>query len=309
MERLEFHISYKCNNNCIFCSEADRLDKFVAYPLSFEEIENKLIAKRKQGFKYVHFTGGEPTENNDILNILKTAEDLGYKVSLGTNGNNLADLNFLKKIILYIDEICLSFHGHNEQLFALSSNNQESFSNLKKILANINILKNEKIDVFINIVLTRNNFKKLKEIIKFLLQHKFIKQIIISNFAPEGRGLKNFERLVIKFTELRKEIPGILNLFNNSETIVNFFGLPLCVLGEENYIYSNDLNWDSKLTIERDLKVGQPYLKEIISDLPDRNKIKLKKCQECKFNGICSGVWQKYIEVFGDQEITPIIYG
>jgi len=307
MERLEFHVSYQCNNNCIFCSEADRLAKFSAYPLTFSEIKNKLIAKRKEGFKYVHFTGGEPTENNEIIDILKIAKKLGYKVSLGSNGNNLADSNFFKNISRYIDEICLSFHGHNYQLFAHSSNNEKSFSNLGQTFKNINkILENKNLDVFINIVLTRNNFKELKEIVKFLLQYKFIKQIIISNFAPEGKGLSNFEKLAVKFTDLRKEIPKIIDLFKGSAVVVRFFGIPFCVLGEENYIYSNDLNWDARLTIERDIDGNGPYLQEIISILPDRNKIKVKKCQECKLDSICSGIFAEYIKLYGDKEINKI---
>jgi wyosine [tRNA(Phe)-imidazoG37] synthetase (radical SAM superfamily) len=48
MKRLEFHISYICNHNCIFCSEYDRLKKYKKNPISFLEIKAILIDRRKK---------------------------------------------------------------------------------------------------------------------------------------------------------------------------------------------------------------------------------------------------------------------
>ncbi len=44
------------------------------------------------------------------------------------------------------------------------------------------------------------------------------------------------------------------------------------------------------------------YIKEVKND----EKVKPKKCKECKYYEKCSGLWKSYIEKYGEGEISPI---
>ena len=61
----------KCNNNCIFCFEKDRiyLDKNIKQLKS----ELKLIRK---GYSFVNIMGREPTLRKDLIEIIKYAKTI-----------------------------------------------------------------------------------------------------------------------------------------------------------------------------------------------------------------------------------------
>ena len=97
MKRLEFHISYKCYNNCCFCSESAQLSKFRDSFVSKEKIIANLEKFAGKGFKHITFTGGEPTYHPYFIEILKFAKGLGYKTYLTTNGGLFSLKKFTQK--------------------------------------------------------------------------------------------------------------------------------------------------------------------------------------------------------------------
>ena len=112
MEHIDFHISYRCVNKCIFCSSAGSIKKFKNHILNLEEIIKILKEKRKKGFKSVNFTGGEPTLHPQFVNLVKKAKELGYRIYVGTNGKMFENKDFCRKSAPFLDEICFSIHGH-----------------------------------------------------------------------------------------------------------------------------------------------------------------------------------------------------
>ena len=77
-----------CNFRCPFCHNPELVlpEQFVE-PIPFSEIEN-FLKKRKGLLDAVEITGGEPTVQKDLLDIIKQIKDLGYLVKLDTNGSH-----------------------------------------------------------------------------------------------------------------------------------------------------------------------------------------------------------------------------
>ncbi len=77
-----------CNFRCPFCHNPELVlpEQFVE-PIPFSEIEN-FLKKRKGLLDAVEITGGEPTVQKDLLDVIKKIKDLGYLIKLDTNGSH-----------------------------------------------------------------------------------------------------------------------------------------------------------------------------------------------------------------------------
>jgi len=303
MKRLEFHISYKCINNCRFCSERKQLEKFTGQFISKRNIYNKLKYFAYKGFDHVTFTGGEPTLHPYFVEILQFAKGLGYKTYVTTNGGLFISKRFTRKVLPFLDEICFSLHGHNARVHNFHTLREQSFAELVPALKNV---EEEDGNIFglVNMVITRYNFDFVHNLIDFASEYKKIKQIIISNFAPEGNGLRNFRELVLPLGEIKEKVGEIVKLAQDKFLIVRFFGLPLCILNK--YMeHSNDAWWSPRATIEKRRNNGGSFLKTTRSYKPIRKRIKTLKCKICTKSNICGGVFKKYYQEFGGKELIP----
>lgn len=305
INQVTFHISYSCLNRCIFCSERFQLEKFKGEFMEEEIIEAKLKKFKQFGAEKVLFTGGEPTLHPSFCKILKFAKRLKYKIGVSTNGGLFESKNFCQSTFPFLDEICFSLHGPNSKIHNFHTQNENSFQRIKKALYWLENLSHSIFGIA-NIVVTRYNFLSLEKIINFVSQFKTLKQILISLMAPEGKGLENFERLAIPFSLIKEKIPQLVFLSEKKKLKIRFFGIPLCVLGEY-WMFSNDLYWSPRVTLEKWEKKGKKYLKTTFSFTPARKRKKIKQCKICKMEKLCGGAFEKYIAAFGEKEILPIL--
>jgi MoaA/NifB/PqqE/SkfB family radical SAM enzyme len=269
------------------------------YPV-LKDIERFLAAKRKEGFDFINFTGGEPTHHPDFIKIVSFAKKLGFKTYIGTNGFLLKDQDFCKKVVRYMDEISLSVHGYDKKSHDVLAGRRGAFEDIGQAFKNLKKLKFK--NIYANIVVTNKNFKDIKKIIGFLAKNG-VRQVLISSVAPEGRGAEAFKNLSPKLFEWRKEIPSIAAICDKKKIVVRFFGLPLCVL--HNIALSNDLSWDPRITTESVLKKGK--IKQITTGgfLPTRKRIKTKLCSGCLYNDSCCGIFEAYYKIYKDKELRP----
>ena len=295
VKRLEMHITYSCMNNCLFCSEAHQLKNIRLKQTPFSLIKKNLEKFQKKGIEHVTFTGGEPTTHPDFIKILSLSKDLGLTTYITTNGGRLADKEFADKALNYLDEICFSIHGHNDNLHNKQTRNKDSFSQLLKAVNNC-----KDVNGFANLVVTKHNFNYLEKIIDFISDFNLIDQILISSIAPEGRGLDHFSNLTASITQFSEKVSSLSQLASEKGVIIRFFGLPLCALDGKTHL-SNDLHWASRVTLE--LEKGRGEMKETYSYNPTRKRAKPKKCKECNYYKVCGGVFNEYLRVFGKEEL------
>jgi len=300
MQHIDFHISYRCVNKCIFCSSYDSIAQFKERPLGYEKIIRILKTKSKQ-FRSVNFTGGEPTMLSFLPRLLEEAKGLGYQIYVGTNGAGFAENEFCRKAAPFIDKVSFSFHGYNKKLHDFHTARRGSFDNLNKALSN---LSRYPLYFMSNTVITRYNFPHLKEILSFLAAKK-IKQVLFSNLAPEGKGLENYKLLTVKLGDIKEKAAALAELANRKDIVLRFFAVPACIL-RDYAAHSNDFYWDERLNIEQAKEKGKVIIKEEKAIFPSRRRIKVEKCKACLYFNICAGVFEAYYNMFGDSELEPI---
>lgn len=301
IERLEFHISYACNNDCVFCSENDRLEKFSAVKFLPKILVKKILKdKSDKGYRHVNFTGGEPTIHPDFLEIIRYAKKLNYRIYIGTNGCRFKDEDFLKNLLPYVDEISFSLHGANAKLHnALTKSS--NFLAIENGLASSKKI-NPKVEVFVNTVVVKKNVNFIGSLLEYL--NKFeVDQVLISNLAPEGKGLKSYAELAVTFDQWRKTLEAARKRIGQCNFKIRFFGLPFCLLGEQQ-AKSNDLYWSPRTTVEVSAFDNDGIKLDSIDDYkPIRNRKRINKCYGCGYADICGGVFEHYCKIFGEPNL------
>lgn len=92
-----------CNFRCPFCHNSDLLGGTGPEQIGIEELL-AFLKKRVGLLDGVCITGGEPTLQNDLEDLIRAIKDLGYLVKLDTNGTRPQVVKALaeKKLIDYV---------------------------------------------------------------------------------------------------------------------------------------------------------------------------------------------------------------
>jgi len=302
--RLEFHLSYACDNRCEFCSEDDRLARWRAAPVTAREVRRTLRSHARAGGDHVLFTGGEPTLHPAFAHALRLARSLGMRTAVGTGGQRLADRTFAARVLPHLDELSLSIHGPDAGLHDASTGRPGSFDRLMVARDHAAALA-PRLPVVANTVVTRRNVDRLGEVVA-LCAARGVGRLLVSSVAPEGAALRRYPELAVPLARWRALAPALVADGDRAGVRLRFFGLPLCALGDAR-VRSNDLYYDARVTVERARgPAGSVRLSHVITRHPRRGRRWTRRCRGCHYRQVCGGVFRAYVECFGDDEIRPI---
>jgi len=88
---LSIILTFSCNLNCKYC-----LYKGKKGTIDFDLVKNLLKEARGLKYKFVSFSGGEPSTHPKFMEIIEYASKLGFEIEIVTNGTNLKTKDFLK---------------------------------------------------------------------------------------------------------------------------------------------------------------------------------------------------------------------
>jgi MoaA/NifB/PqqE/SkfB family radical SAM enzyme len=278
----------KCNLNCFFCADDDKIKSLpeMSYEDKIDLIEN---------YKYLDtftFTGGEPTICKDLIKLVYHAKKkCNYKVvRIVSNGIMLSSEEYLKRLVKAgMDSIQLSYYTTSEKTFDEITRTKKLYPKLIQALENIKKLK---IDYNINCVISKFNYKELKEILKTAIKYN-CNRINFAFFHPVGTSVINGKsQLLVRIPDIMPFINELLEYaqrinFNN----LGIENIPLCYFDEKHFKYISDIN-----------------LPEPNKEYNRNGKVLLEKCKSCKRFDICPGIWNEYIRQIGnDNDIKPIL--
>ncbi|MDA8132207.1 MAG: radical SAM protein [Elusimicrobia bacterium] len=301
VERLEIHVSYTCENSCLFCSERNRLRRFGSLDLTGSEIAGILREKRRAGFSHVTFTGGEPSLCAALPAALGAARALGFRTSVTTNGLAFADPAFVRRTAPLLDEAMLSCHGPTAKIHDALTGRKGSFDDAMAALDNLGKAGGGRLFLMVNTVAVKKNFKLVSDILRLVSRSGFVRHYMISNPAPEGGACEDYASLAPDLTAIGRRIGDLREQAALFGVTLRFFGAPACSLNGH-YDLSNDLYYSPRLTVERAaLPGGRAGLKETVSLRPTRRRVYLKSCGRCALRRSCGGIFRKYLEAFPEQ--------
>ncbi|MGB0639064.1 MAG: radical SAM protein [Myxococcota bacterium] len=300
MERLELHLTYTCPERCVFCSEEHRMRAYREFPVTWGRVATILRTHAERGIKAVHLTGGEPTIYPRFVEVLELAKKLGMRTSVGTIGTMLRRPDFAEKALPYLDEALFSLHGPNASVHDKLTGREGSFAQVTEALSLCKSIK-PSFSAFVNTVITNDNIHLLPDTVA-LAAELGATLIVISNTTPEGLGEDRYEQLAVPLSVLAKTLPEVPP--KAGDAIVRFFGVPMCLLGEHSTL-SNDLHWDPRVTVEWQTAPGKVAFTGIYSWAPDRRRVHTNQCTKCNLKQVCSGVFDKYVDLWPTDALTP----
>lgn len=289
-------IGYTCNNDCIFCM--DKMNRNLPEK-STEDIKQEIREAKKQGFKSINFLGGEITVRPDCIDLLGFASNLKFEsVNITTNGRMFYYFDFAKKIISTgVTNIIFSIHGHNPALHDLLTGANGSFQQLFRGILNLKKLGFRGIGT--NTTIVKQNYKFLPDIAKILAKLEIKRAEFI--YCYSDNNFKNFvPRVSDAFQYIRQAIEmGKENNFN--WTLQN---VPVPCLFHD---YFPQLGAAGEGEVSNLVPNNKSLLYRSAEKRKNIIRKKLPLCSRCFHNNQCLGIWEDYLNQYGDKETKPVL--
>ena len=273
------YAGYYCNNNCIFCSEADEYLKTLQNK-SLEEINKELIFIRKH-YDFVNVMGREPTTRPDFLEILKLAKKLKFhQVGFTTNGRLLSQSAFTKAVLRTgVNQIGISLSGATAATHDFQVRVPGAFR--QTLLGIKNILKYKKsgVSVLVNLPVNKLNYKDLGASLKLLVDMG-VKEINVLNIAP--LSLRSFnKKIILPMSKAGSYVFNTIKLggyLDRSDLKILLVEFPPCSLPKEARQYFF------------------PCLEK------NSRKIRSSLCAKCPYKKDCDGVLDSYLQLYSSKD-------
>ncbi len=298
-------LGFSCNNNCIMCTTKPKEKNYK--DRTTQEILDDLQKGIKQGFRRVEFTGGEPTIRKDILDLIKSAKDLGYKdIALSTNGRMLSYNDFAEELIKNgVRRINFSLYGHNAKIHNAVTRTPNAFE--QTIQGIKNIQKFPEVIIIVNTVISKLNYSHLTDMGKFILSLK-IKFFNILDLIPDGYAKDFYETLVVRMNDLSDALNNLESILNKFD-LVTFFDFPLCLFKSEikDNLHTTFITAEGRKNIAKQIGYKPVRFKKKEDDIyTDIHKERIGICVKCKFYKECGGIWKDYLDLYGQEEIMAL---
>lgn len=263
----------KCNNQCIFCFEADRT--FPHKTIGQIKKEMKTI---RQNFDFINLMGQEPTLRNDIIELINYGKILKFReIGLTTNGRMFAYRDFAKKILdSGLNQIGLTVAGADAETHDQHTLVKGSFKQTLAGIKNILLLKNHDFSFLLNIMITNRNCQKLSAMVDFYVGLG-IREINLGHIMPLNKKIVNSKEII---AQMKDVVPYLTDAQDKYGDMVKFLFVeyPACIFPKD---YRH---------------LAFPCLEEN----PQKKRIEL--CQKCKYKKTCNGISGAYLNLYGDQE-------
>ncbi len=198
-----------CNLNCTYCSQDD--NKKQNLPLDF--YKNLIDVLSSLGITKIRFTGGEPTLNRNIIELIKYTKGIGNisDIAITTNGVLLDE---------FMDELVDS--GLNKINFSLDTLDRQQYieltgsDQLNRVVSNIKLATERGLKVKINCVLLKGiTDKNIDSYLQFGLENSIPIRFI--ELMPIGDNLDFYNKRYISSDELTNSLDCVKIANDNTE--------------------------------------------------------------------------------------------
>ena len=108
---IDFHTTAKCSQACPYCWGPRRFRN----PVDTESAQRIIARIKELGVRRIVFTGGDPLQRPDALDLVRFAKEVGLETALSTTGD-LVTPEILKGLSPYLDLISLPLDGPSEEI-------------------------------------------------------------------------------------------------------------------------------------------------------------------------------------------------
>ncbi len=282
-DAFSLRITKRCNAACSFCNARGQLHDLAEEP---DIREHMLAAAARQGGELVSFTGGEPTLEPELAYWIARAKTLGFsRVELQTNGVALADPGLLDSLMeAGLDHILLSLHAGTKTLHDGLLKLPGAFEAVSRAME---LARSHKLAVTVNCVILRENLQALGGLLERMHEWQ-LERLMLSYVSPDAVSEAELNKLP-RIQEVAQAMTQAIHRgaeLGITVRIPGLCGLPVCTL-------------DASLMSHFDEAQDERPPPRI----PSRRYA--ERCKDCSLKPRCSGFWTRYLDRFGDTELSP----
>lgn len=283
-DQVELRVTLNCQERCVFCNSWGMAENLAE---TREEAGRLLEEARKAGARKLVVSGGEPLLVSWVTELIADAREIGIEyVTLQTNGVLLGDPRAQAALMCAVpDDILVSLHGCTEEVVGDITGKPEFF---EPKLAGLKGALKAGFSVDLNFVICRRNLGHLDEFVRFAAAlNPRPHQVAFSFVAPSGLAWDNRDDVIPSVANAAPRLLAALQLACKLELKVvhsEYCGIPTCV---------------------------EPLLREFAEPITDErpmhvppDKVKVDRCRQCNWDHRCSGIFKRYIEMYGDGEFS-----
>lgn len=228
----------RCNLDCLYCYNYWKTDKNNLTP-KFSFIDSIKTLKKAYKNHFVSnliFTGGEPTLESRLPELVLFARMKGSNVTIITNGNWNNHDTIDNLIELGVRNWELPLHSNDSFIHDSMTRINGSHSN---VLKSIEYLKNKGITPIIDIVLSKMNYDSFLSTLN-LLKSLNIDKIMLTRFNIGGEGIANIDKLLLSQSELLNVLLSADKFaLNNKMNITSNVCIPFCIINPNEFKHLN----------------------------------------------------------------------
>ena len=294
-------MNYKCNHNCICCplSTFDRLHSKLDYEILKKQIVDIIAENGGNG----HFTisGGEPTIDNNFIDLISYLAKLGLDVSVLSNASSCEDKDFVKRIIDAFGEnydkskfsYVTAIHSNEEKIHDYMTGVTGSYLQTMRGLDN---LADADINITIKHIMNKYTCSTMVNTFDYLNYH-FLENVefLFCSMDYTGRCSKNIDKLFIDYQELKQHLEDTLDNLEQSKINRKIFVTesPLCMT--DPYYWKYYLMHEEFLStyIAPNLETRYNKGENVVNDC----NTNYSSCQDCDVKNYCGGIWSSAYEL------------
>lgn len=200
---LHVLVGRDCNNNCLFCMEADRHARARHIESQSCQDVRRMIDDYPDTDEIL-FTSGEPTLCPDLPRYISWAKERGFsRIGIITNGRRFAYEPFLEDLVWRgLNRVTISIHGHTAKLHDSLTRAPGSFRQTRTGLVNCTRLsRTHDLQVHTSTVLNRRNLPHLDSI-HAMLRVMQVHETVFNVMMAKGRGAEHFDALMPRYTDV-----------------------------------------------------------------------------------------------------------
>ncbi|MFC1623913.1 radical SAM protein [Candidatus Omnitrophota bacterium] len=162
----QFELTFRCGLNCNYCyAICYNKPEYVQKELDTEQVKFILDKVHKEGTLWLCFTGGDPLERGDFLDIYSYAKDKGFIISIFTNGYSMTEeiVDYLRKNPPFVIEVTLN--AATRKTYEKISGINGSF---EKTMKGIDLILQGGLSLKIKTQVIKDNLEELPKIKNFI---------------------------------------------------------------------------------------------------------------------------------------------
>ena len=288
---LQLNINSKCAWNCTFCSYVKNLPVSVRPLPETMETSVREIKELNFNIKTIYLAGNDILTRDGIETAIRMLKNFNCRMVIDTVSEKINDDGFFAAIkdISHLLLFDLPIYGACAQTHDKIAGAPGSFDYITRAF------EEKRLPIRTHTIFLRENLSEMPQLRKHCEDRGVSLRYMVLAQMPSENGLEIYKRNAVKYSEIKNALKIIFpaqknrGMFHLMKSFSRY--IPACIAVPESkaqFELENDGNFWLRLELDN------PCL------------VKCRHVSACRSGGDCPGIFNGYLDLFGDSEFVPI---